>query len=76
MEKIYKDNEFMEYPKEKKMYSSSVKAIPVEQLLSILPKPYNEIMEDNYSQGFEDGWNACLKAIKEELDYLEKENEG
>lgn len=63
----------------------TVKAIPVEQLLSILPKyddyihmktyPYNETMEDIYSQGYEDGWNVCLKHIKEELDYWEKENE-
>ena len=62
----------------------TVKAIPVEQLLSILPKYddyihmktylYNETMEDIYSEGHEDGWNACLKAIKEELDYWEKEN--
>ena len=59
-------------------------AIPIEQLLSILPKyddyihtktyPYNETMEDIYSKGHEDGWNACLKAIKEELDNWEKEN--
>ena len=50
-------------------------------ILSILPKyddyihtktyPYNETMEDIYSKGHEDGWNACLKAIKEELDYWE-----
>lgn len=63
----------------------TVKAIPVEQLLSILPKYddyihmktylYNETMEDIYSKGHEDGWNACLKAIKEELDYWEEENE-
>ena len=61
-----------------------VKAIPIEQLLSILPKydnyihtityPHNETMEDIYSKGHEEGWNACLKAIKEELDYWEKEN--
>lgn len=52
------------------------KAIPVEQLLSILSNSYDEIMEDDdYSQGFEDGWNACLKAIKEELNYWEKESE-
>lgn len=59
--------------------------IPIEQLLSILPKyddyihtktyPHNETMEDIYSKGHEEGWNACLKAIKEELDYWEKENE-
>lgn len=59
----------------------TIKAIPVEQLLSILPKyddyihtktyPYNETMEDIYSKGHEDGWNACLKAIKEELDHWE-----
>ena len=64
----------------------TVKAIPVEQLLSILPKYddyihmktylYNETMEDIYSKGHEGGWNACLKAIKEELDYWEKENEA
>jgi len=63
----------------------TVKAIPIDQLLSILPKyddyihtktyPYNETMEDIYSQGYEDGWNVCLKHIKEELDYWEKENE-
>ena len=63
----------------------TVKAIPIDQLLSILPKyddyihtktyPYNETMEDIYSKGHEDGWNACLKAIKEELYYWEKENE-
>lgn len=62
-----------------------VKAITTEQLLSILPKyddyihaktyPHNEIIEDIYSKGHEEGWNACLKAIKEELDYWEKENE-
>jgi hypothetical protein len=32
-------------------------------------------MEDIYSKGHEEGWNACLKAIKEELDYWVKENE-
>lgn len=63
----------------------AIKAIPVEQLLSILPKyddyihtktyPYNEAMEDIYSKGHEEGWNACLKAIKEELDYWGKEND-
>ena len=62
----------------------TVEAIPIEQLLSILPKhddyihtktyPYNELVENIYSQGYEDGWKACLKAIKEELDYWEKEN--
>ena len=57
-------------------FAPEVKAIPIEQLLSILPNPYNETMEDSYSQGYEDGWNACLKAIKEELDYWEKENEN
>ena len=54
----------------------TIKAIPVEQLLSILSNTYNETMEDDYSQGFVDGWNACLKAIKKELDYWEKENEA
>lgn len=59
-------------------------SIPIEQLLSILPKyddyihtttyPYNETTEDIYSKGYKDGWEACLKAIKEELDYWEKEN--
>lgn len=63
----------------------TVEAIPVEQLLSILPKyddyihtktyPYNETTEDIYSKGHKDGWDACLKAIKEELNYKEKENE-
>ena len=63
----------------------AIKAIPVEQLLSILPKyddyihtktyPYNETMEDIYSKGHEDGWNVCLKIIKEELEDWEKENE-
>lgn len=63
----------------------TVEAIPVEQLLSILPKyddyihtkayRHNETMEDIYSKGHEEGWNACLKAIKEELDYWEKEND-
>ena len=63
----------------------TVKAIPIEQLLNILPQyddyihtktyPYNETMEDIYSKGYEEGWNACLKHIKEELDYWEKENE-
>ena len=62
----------------------TVKAIPIERLLNILPKyddyihtktyPNNETMEDIYSKGHEYGWNACLKAIKEELDYWEKEN--
>lgn len=78
MEKIYKDVEFMEYPKEKRIYNSSVESIPVEQLLSILSNPYNEIFEDDeddYFQGFEDGWDACLKAIKKELGYWEEENE-
>ena len=66
-------------------FAPEVKAIPIEQLLSILPKhddyihtktyPYNVVVESIYSQGYEDGWNACLKAIKEELDYWEKENE-
>lgn len=66
-------------------YIPKAKAIPIEQLLSILPKyddyihtktyPYNETMEDIYSKGYEDGWNVCLKHIKEELDYWEKENE-
>jgi len=61
-------------------------AIPIEQLLSILPKyddyihtktyPYNNTIEKIYSEGHEEGWNACLKAIKEELDYWEKENES
>ena len=37
--------------------------------------PHNETMEDIYSKGYEDGWNICLKHIKEELDYWEKENE-
>ena len=63
----------------------TVKAIPIEQLLSILPEyddyihtktyPYNETMEDIYSKGHEDGWNVCLKHIKEELADWEKENE-
>lgn len=63
----------------------TVEAIPIEQLLSILPKyddyihtktyRNNETMEDIYSKGHEEGWNACLKAIKEELDYWKKENE-
>lgn len=63
----------------------TVDAIPIEQLLSIFPKyddyihmktyPYNETMEDIYSKGHEDGWNACLKFLKEELYYWEKENE-
>lgn len=62
----------------------TVKAIPTEQLLSILPKyddyihtktyPHNETMEDIYSKGHEEGWHACLKAIKEELEDWEKEN--
>lgn len=62
-----------------------VEAIPIEQLSSILQKyddyihtktyPYNRTMEDIYSKGYEVGWNACLKAIKEELDYWEKEND-
>lgn len=61
-----------------------VEAIPIEQLLSILPKydeyihtktyRNNETMEDIYSKGHKDGWNACLKAIKEELEYWRKEN--
>jgi len=59
-------------------------AIPIEQLLTILPKYDDYIhtknfrltaIEDIYSKGHKDGWNACLKAIKEELDYWEKENE-
>ena len=63
----------------------TVKAISIEQLLSILPEyddyihtktyPYNETMEDIYSKGYEEGWNACLKHIKEELADWEKENE-
>ena len=63
----------------------TVEAIPIEQLLNILPKyddyihtktyPYNETMEDIYSKGYEEGWNACLKHIKEELADWEKENE-
>ena len=63
----------------------TINAIPVEQLLSILPRyddyihtktyPYNETMEDIYSKGHEEGWNACLKAIKEELEDWEKEND-
>ena len=63
----------------------TVEAISIEQLLSILPKyddyihtktyPYNETAEDIYSKGHEEGWNACLEAIKEELNYWEKENE-
>lgn len=66
-------------------FAPEVKAIPVEQLLSILPKYddyihmktylYNETFEDIYSKGHEDGWNACLKAIKKELDCWENENE-
>lgn len=62
----------------------TVEAIPIEQLLNILPKyddyihtvtyRYNQNMEDIYSKGHEDGWNTCLKHIKEELDYWEKEN--
>lgn len=62
----------------------TINAIPTEQLLNILPKyddyihtktyPYNETMEDIYSKGHEEGWNACLKAIKEELEEWEKEN--
>lgn len=66
--------------------AQTVKAIPIEQLLSILPKyddyihtktyPYNETMEDIYSKGYEDGWNVCLKHIKEELYYWEKKNEN
>ena len=32
-------------------------------------------MEDIYSKGHEDGWNVCLKIIKEELADWEKENE-
>lgn len=67
-------------------YQPIVKAIPVEQLLSILPEyddyihmktyPHNEFMEDIYSKGYEDGWNVCLKIIKEELENWEKENEN
>lgn len=53
----------------------TIKAIPIEQLLSILSNSYNETTEDDYSQGFKDGWNACLKAIKKELDCWENENE-
>lgn len=63
----------------------TIKAIPVEQLLRILPKhedyihtktyPDNEFMEDIHYKGHKEGWNACLKAIKEELDYWEKEND-
>lgn len=30
MEKVYKDNEFMEYPKGERVYNSSVEAIPIE----------------------------------------------
>ena len=62
----------------------TVEAIPVEQLLNILPKYddyihtktylYDEISEDIYSKGHEEGWNAYLKAIKEELEDWEKEN--
>lgn len=62
-----------------------IEAIPIEQLLSILPKyddyirtktyPHNEQMEVIYSKGHEEGWNACLKAIKEEIEDWEKENE-
>lgn len=65
-------------------HAQETKAIPIEQLLSILPKyddyihtktyPHNETMEGIYSKGHEEGWNACLKAIKEELDYWEKES--
>lgn len=46
MEKIYKDNEFMEYPKEKKVYSSSVetrptvKAIPINWIKNWCVKHY------------------------------------
>lgn len=64
----------------------TVKAIPVEQLLSILPKYddyihmktyfYDETLEDIYSKGYEDGWNVCLKIIKDELEDWEKENEN
>lgn len=62
----------------------TVEAIPVQQLLSIFPKyddyihtktyPYNNTIEEIYSKGYEEGWDACLKAIKEELDYWENEN--
>lgn len=64
----------------------TVEAIPIEQLLNILPKYddyihtktylHNEHIEDIYSKGHEEGWNACLKAIKEELDFWEEENES
>lgn len=30
MEKVYKDNEFMEYSKEKRVYNVSTEAIPIE----------------------------------------------
>lgn len=56
----------------------TIKAIPVEQLLSILSNTYDEIIgddEDGYEHGFVDGWNTCLEDIKKELDCWKKENE-
>ena len=54
MEKIYKDNEFMEYPKEKKVYSSSVeikptvKAIPIKWVIELSNKLKND--EDDFEK--------------------------
>lgn len=64
----------------------TVKAISIEWLISILPKyddyihmktyPHNETMEYIYSKGHEEGWNVCLKIIKDELEDWEKENDS
>lgn len=74
LEKINLDNSLIEIITDM-INQPTIDAIPVEQLLSILSNSYNETTEDDYSQGFKDGWNACLKAIKKELDCWEKENE-
>lgn len=88
------ESPYVEYPvmigirnaiKEMIYEASEVNAIPIKQLLSILPKYddyihtktylHNETLEAIYSKGHEEGWKACLKAIKEELEDWEKENE-
>lgn len=64
MEKIYKDNEFMEYPKEKKVYNLSTEAIPIEWI----KKWAKDNSNGEWSVEYRTVFNGILKDWEKEND--------